>query len=102
MARRKVSIVGAGNVGATAGQRIADKELADVVLIDIAISQDRVIVTENWRDFAPVTRCTALFVRKNWWPSEALTSRVVAAIARWASANPEPGVYARWLDAEFR
>ena len=35
MARRKVSIVGAGNVGATAGQRIADKQLADVVLIDI-------------------------------------------------------------------
>src|SRR5205085_6786938 len=35
MARRKVSIVGAGNVGATAGQRILDKELADVVLIDI-------------------------------------------------------------------
>ena len=35
MARRKVSVVGAGNVGATAGQRIADKELADVVLIDI-------------------------------------------------------------------
>jgi len=30
-----VSIVGAGNVGATAGQRIADKQLADVVLIDI-------------------------------------------------------------------
>src|ERR671931_1577566 len=35
MARRKVSIVGAGNVVATAGQRIVDKELADVVLIDI-------------------------------------------------------------------
>src|SRR5260221_9833955 len=35
MARRKVTIVGAGNVGATAAQRIADKELADVVLIDI-------------------------------------------------------------------
>src|SRR5215468_2150571 len=35
MARRKVSIVGAGNVGETAGQRIVDKELADVVLIDI-------------------------------------------------------------------
>src|SRR5438034_187204 len=35
MARRKVSIVGAGNVGATAGQRIIDKQLADVVLIDI-------------------------------------------------------------------
>src|SRR5437879_3120855 len=35
MARKKISIVGAGNVGATAGQRIADKQLADVVLIDI-------------------------------------------------------------------
>src|SRR5262249_35461684 len=35
MARKKVTIVGAGNVGATAGQRIADKQLADVVLIDI-------------------------------------------------------------------
>ena len=35
MARKKVSVVGAGNVGATAGQRIVDKELADVVLIDI-------------------------------------------------------------------
>src|SRR5690349_19560656 len=35
MARKKVSIVGAGNVGATAGQRIIDKQLADVVLVDI-------------------------------------------------------------------
>jgi malate dehydrogenase len=33
--RRKVSIVGSGNVGATAAQRIADRELADIVLIDI-------------------------------------------------------------------
>src|SRR5688572_13462683 len=35
MARRKVSIIGAGHVGATAAQRIADKNLADVVLVDI-------------------------------------------------------------------
>ena len=33
--RKKVTIVGYGNVGATAAQRIVDKELADVVLIDI-------------------------------------------------------------------
>jgi malate dehydrogenase len=32
---RKVAVVGAGNVGATLAQRIADRELADVVLIDI-------------------------------------------------------------------
>jgi malate dehydrogenase len=33
--RKKVTVVGAGNVGATCAMRIADKELADVVLVDI-------------------------------------------------------------------
>jgi malate dehydrogenase len=33
--RRKVTVVGAGNVGATTAQKIAAKELADVVLIDV-------------------------------------------------------------------
>ena len=35
MARKKVTVVGAGNVGATAAHRLVDKELCDVVLIDI-------------------------------------------------------------------
>ncbi|MGH9797289.1 MAG: malate dehydrogenase [Candidatus Polarisedimenticolia bacterium] len=33
--RRKVSIIGAGNVGASAAERIALRQLADVVLVDI-------------------------------------------------------------------
>lgn len=33
--RKKITIVGAGNVGATAAQRIVDKGLADVVIIDV-------------------------------------------------------------------
>jgi malate dehydrogenase len=33
--RRKVTVVGAGNVGATVAHRLADKQLADVVLMDI-------------------------------------------------------------------
>ena len=33
--RRKVTVIGAGNVGATAAQRIVEKELADVVLVDV-------------------------------------------------------------------
>ncbi len=33
--RQKVTVVGAGNVGATAAQRLAEKELCDVVLVDI-------------------------------------------------------------------
>jgi malate dehydrogenase len=32
---RKITVVGAGNVGATLAQRLADRELGDVVLIDI-------------------------------------------------------------------
>ncbi len=33
--RKKVTIVGSGNVGATAAHWIAAKELADVVLLDV-------------------------------------------------------------------
>jgi malate dehydrogenase len=32
---KKITVIGAGNVGATAAQRLAEKELSDVVLIDI-------------------------------------------------------------------
>jgi len=32
---KKVTVIGAGNVGATAAQRLAEKELGDVVLVDI-------------------------------------------------------------------
>ena len=33
--RKKVTVIGAGNVGASCALRLADKELADVVLVDI-------------------------------------------------------------------
>jgi malate dehydrogenase len=33
---KKVTVIGAGNVGATTAQRLAEKELCDVVLIDVA------------------------------------------------------------------
>jgi malate dehydrogenase len=33
--RKKITVVGAGNVGANCALRIADKELADVVLVDV-------------------------------------------------------------------
>ena len=35
MGRKKISIIGAGNVGATAAHWAADKELGDVVIVDI-------------------------------------------------------------------
>ena len=42
---RKVSVIGSGNVGATAARSIADKELADVVVLDIldGISQGKAL-----------------------------------------------------------
>ncbi len=36
MARVKVTVIGAGNVGGTAAQRLAEKNVYDVVLVDIA------------------------------------------------------------------
>jgi malate dehydrogenase len=33
--KRKATVIGAGNVGATAAMRLAEKELADVVMIDV-------------------------------------------------------------------
>ncbi|MGA7991894.1 MAG: malate dehydrogenase [Thermoanaerobaculia bacterium] len=33
--RRKITVIGAGNVGATAAQRIVEQNLADVVLVDV-------------------------------------------------------------------
>jgi len=35
MSRRKITVVGAGHVGATAAQRLAERDYADVVLVDI-------------------------------------------------------------------
>ena len=32
---RKVTVIGAGNVGATTAQRLAEKELSDVILVDV-------------------------------------------------------------------
>src|SRR5262245_28198552 len=81
---RKVTVVGAGNVGATLAQRLADKEIADVVLIDIVEglpqgkgldmaetmpvegSDSRVIGTNDYKDTAnsDVVVITAGIARK--------------------------------------
>jgi len=35
MARRKITVIGAGNVGATTAQRLAERDYADIALVDI-------------------------------------------------------------------
>jgi malate dehydrogenase len=50
---KKVTLVGAGNVGATAAQRLCEKELCDVVLIDIVEGVPRV-KTLDLTEAAPI------------------------------------------------
>jgi hypothetical protein len=68
--------------------------LADDVLIQIATEERLVIVTENASDFAHVTTCPVVLVRKSWWPPQRLPSGLASALNRWAAANPHPGPWA--------
>jgi malate dehydrogenase len=58
---KKVTVVGAGNVGATAAQRLAEKELADVVLIDVVegLAQGKAL---DLQEAAPVEKHDAKLV----------------------------------------
>jgi malate dehydrogenase len=62
--KQKVTVVGAGNVGATAAQRIAEKELADVALIDIipGVPQGKSL---DMMESAPVEKFDAKMVGAN-------------------------------------
>src|SRR3954467_13140024 len=62
--RKKVSIVGSGNVGATAAHWIAGKELADVVLIDIVegVPQGKGL---DLLEAMPIEKCDASIIGTN-------------------------------------
>jgi len=76
--------------------------LPDDVLVQIASAEHRVIVTENASDFAHVTTCAAVFVRKSWWSRRTLAYDLAAALDRWAAAHPDPGPWSHWLEADLR
>lgn len=76
--------------------------LPDETLVELAASEERVIVTENASDFAHVITCAFLFVRKSWWPTSSLSTKLAAALDRWAAPNPDPGAFAHWLPANLR
>jgi malate dehydrogenase len=62
--QHKVTVVGAGNVGATAAQRIVEKQLADVVLVDIlqGVPQGKAL---DIMESAPVERFDARMTGAN-------------------------------------
>lgn len=97
-----VELLGATGHDATTPALLGAHNLPDETLVQLAASDGRVIVTENASDFANVTTCAVLFVRKSWWPSASLTTRLARALDHWAAANPEPGPFPHWLAADLR
>jgi malate dehydrogenase len=61
---RKVTVVGAGNVGATVAQRVAEKQLADVVLVDIVdgLPQGKAL---DLQEAAPIEKHDAQLIGAN-------------------------------------
>jgi malate dehydrogenase len=74
--QHKVTVVGAGNVGATAAQRIVEKELADVALIDIVegIPQGKAL---DIMESAPVEKFDARMTGSNAYDISANSDVVV-------------------------
>ncbi len=99
---RTVELLAAGGHHATTPAQLGAHNLSDDTLIALAVAEERVIVTENASDFAAVTTCPVLLVRKAWWPPESLAPKLADALKRWASTHQEPGHWAHWLPAELR
>jgi malate dehydrogenase len=74
--KQKVTVVGAGNVGATVAQRIVERELADVVVIDIVpgVPQGKAL---DIMESAPVERFDARLVGTNAYDASAGSDLVV-------------------------
>ncbi len=77
-------------------------DLPDDALVLLAAADGRVVVTENASDFALVTDCPVVLVRKSWWPTRSLAHDLASALDRWARANPDPGPWAHWFPVELR
>ena len=80
---KKVTVVGAGNVGATTAQRLAEKELCDVVLIDIieGVPQGKAL---DLAEAAPIEKHDANLIGSNNYEASEKSDVVIitAGIAR--------------------
>jgi len=73
---KKVTVIGAGNVGATAAQRLAEKELCDVVLVDIieGVPQGK---TLDLAEAAPIEKHDARLLGANTYDATAGSQIVI-------------------------
>ena len=73
--KRKVTVVGgAGNVGATVARQIAEKELADVVIIDIAESKAAGVGLDIYETCPIIGSDSRVIGGSDWAPPPAPTS----------------------------
>src|SRR4030043_69414 len=74
--KQKVTVVGAGNVGATAAQRLAEKELCDVVLVDImeGVPQGKAL---DLAQAAPVEKHDAHLIGANTYEASANSDIII-------------------------
>src|SRR5213083_883462 len=83
MRRNKITVVGAGNVGATAAHWLAAKELGDVVLVDIVegVPQGKAL---DWAEAAPVEGYDVRLIGSNGYDETANSDIVIitAGLAR--------------------
>ena len=89
MARNKVTVIGAGNVGATTAQRIAEAGLADVVLVDIVegLPQGKGL---DLAEAAPVVGHDAAILGTNDYADTAGSDIIVVTSGHPAQAGHEP------------
>ena len=73
---KKVTVIGAGNVGATAAQRLAEKELCDVVLVDIieGVPQGKAL---DLAEAAPIEKHDAHLIGTNSYEDSAASDIVI-------------------------
>jgi hypothetical protein len=78
----------------------------DHEVFDLAVTEQRIVVTENFADFAAIVEqrqsnndaCTpVVFVRKSSFPSGgALSARLAEHLDEWARNNPDPYQGLHW------
>ena len=73
---KKITVIGAGHVGATAAQRLAEKELSDVVLVDIieGVPQGKAL---DLTEAAPVEKHDAQITGTNAYDASANSDIVI-------------------------
>ena len=78
----KITVIGAGNVGAPTAQRIADKELAqEVVLVDVVEGIPQGKGLDMWES-APVEMTDTMVIGTNGYEETANSDIVVIDLAR--------------------